>query len=78
MLDDRIEIFENSPYAKSKWFYIPIEFPLEEDGVRYAGTELQKQCDDLMQVWIKSFKMDVVTLTGTVEQRLETLLKHIQ
>lgn len=77
MLEDRIEIFKNSNYTKTKWFYIPIEFPLEEDGVRYAGTKLQKECDELMREWIKMFNLDVITLTGTIEQRLQTLLKHL-
>lgn len=77
MLEDRIEIFKNSDYHKTKWFYIPIEFPLEEDGVRYSGVDLQKKCDELMRQWIEMFNLDVVTLTGTVEQRVETLLKHL-
>lgn len=77
MLECRKEIFRNSDYTKSKYFYIPIEFPLEEDGVRYSGVELQQKCDELMRQWIEEFNLDVVTLTGTVEQRVETLLKHI-
>ena len=77
LLEERKEIFRNSNYTKSKYFYIPIEFPLEEDGIRYSGIELQKQCDELMQQWIKEFNLDVVILTGTVEQRLETLLNNI-
>jgi predicted ATPase len=76
-LEERKEIFRNSDYTKSKYFYIPIEFPLEEDGVRYSGIDLQRQCDELMRQWIKEFNLEVVILTGTVKERLTTLINNI-
>lgn len=74
---DRKEIFLDSEWQKGKYFYIPIEFSLEEDGVRYGGENLQKRCDELMLEWIREFNIPIITLTGTVEERLTTLLKHI-
>tara|TARA_R110000744_G_scaffold19900_3_gene52295 strand:+ start:4266 stop:4772 length:507 start_codon:yes stop_codon:yes gene_type:complete len=74
---DRKDIFRDSDYSKARFFYIPIEFPLEEDGTRYAGDKIQQQCDELMVDWIDEFTLPVTRLTGSVENRLQTLLKHI-
>ena len=77
LLEERKQIFRDSNFGANKYFYIPVEFPLEEDGIRYSGAALQKQCDDLMVEWIKEFNLEVVELRGSVEERLQTLLKHI-
>lgn len=74
---DRKDIFRESDYSKAKFFYIPIEFPLENDGVRYDGIELQKQVDELMKDWIREFDLPITELTGSVENRLQTLLTKI-
>jgi len=57
-------------------FYIPIEFPLEVDGVRSPNKEYQKLINTNIQQliqWLaendKNVKMR--TLTGTVEQRVK-------
>lgn len=77
LLESRKEIFAKSDYKSVKYFYIPIEFDLEEDGVRYSGKEFQQRCDALMKDWIKEFDLDVVILTGTVEERLHKLLINL-
>ncbi len=77
LLEERKEIFRNSDYKKSKYFYIPIEFELEDDGIRYPQKELQIKCDELMKQWIKEFDLEVVTLTGTVQERLTTLINNL-
>lgn len=77
LASDRKDIFRDSDYSKAKFFYIPIEFSLKKDGVRYDGKELQKRCDELMLEWINEFSLPIITLTGSVENRLQTLLKNI-
>lgn len=60
-----------------KWLYIPIEFELEDDGVRFTDVELQKRIDDEMKQIINKYDIKYITLTGSVEDRLNTLLKLI-
>lgn len=77
LLESRKEIFRSSDYKNVKYFYIPIEFALEEDGVRYSGRQFQRDCDKLMLEWIKEFNLDVITLSGTVDERLQKLMFNI-
>ncbi|MBS8122528.1 ATP/GTP-binding protein [Candidatus Vampirococcus lugosii] len=52
-------------------FYIPIEFELENDGVRFEGIEFQKEIDNRIVDLLEIFYPDYYTLTGTVEERTE-------
>lgn len=53
-------------------FYLPIEFPLEEDGVRY-GRELQEQHDNETRLILDYHHIPYHTLTGTVQDRVDQL-----
>jgi predicted ATPase len=74
---ERYELFSNSNFREVKYFYIPIEFDIEEDGIRYLDPEFQKQIDSELQGLIKHFNLEVITLSGSIEERLEKLLKNI-
>lgn len=52
--------------------YIPIEFELEEDGFRFDGN-MQSRIDDIILDILEDFEIDYVTISGTVEERLEKL-----
>jgi nicotinamide riboside kinase len=54
-------------------FYIPIEFPLEKDGVRFEDDEYQKIIDLQIIKYLKRYKIPYITLTGTLEERLKQI-----
>ncbi len=61
----------------TKIFYLPIEFPLQQDGIRF-GSELQKAYDVEIYKLIKEFDLrNVVYLSGSVEERMKQLLPHL-
>jgi len=60
--------------------YIPIEFPLKEKGKFREGQEnlhYQKDIDTILKYLLWDKQIKYMTLTGTVEQRVNNLLKVI-
>lgn len=58
-------------------FYTPIEFDMEVDGVRVDDEEYRKTIDERILKLFQYFKVPYVTLTGTVEDRIETIKQEI-
>lgn len=58
-------------------FYIPIEFPVVNDGVRFTNEEDRINIDLAIQKYIKDNNLSVITLTGSVEERVKIVLEHI-
>lgn len=54
--------------------YIPIEFECENDNFRF-GKSFQKIIDDCILEIINNFNIDVVTISGSFENRLNQLEK---
>ena len=54
-------------------FYIPIEFEMEKDGVRYEDEQLRVIVDLQIQKYLKRYKLKYTVLTGSIEQRIETI-----
>lgn len=63
--------------------YIPIEFDLVDDGVRSTDVQFRNEIDEYFKGILDAFhetfpeyyERSVVTLTGTVEERIEKLIK---
>ena len=55
------------------YFYIPIEFELENDGVRFTDIDLQKKVDKELKKSIKKYNLKVTKLTGSVEDRIKQI-----
>lgn len=66
-------IFENLEDAY--YFYIPIEFELEEDGIRSKDIEFQKKTDKLIKEFLIENDINFYEITGTVEERMTKILK---
>lgn len=64
-------------YELSLIVYFPIEFPLVEDGVRSIDEQFQKDVDMKIQQFLKNYDIPYITITGSVEERLEQLKKVI-
>lgn len=50
--------------------YVPIEFPLEDDGTRSIDPEFQKKIDFLIKNLLETSGIKYITVTGSVEERL--------
>lgn len=74
-----IDLYESLSLLKNeniRFFYIPIEFKLVDDGVRY-DEEFQKKIDERMLLFIRKNNMKVLVITGSIEERKEKVLKLI-
>lgn len=58
-------------------FYTPIEFTPPEDGFRKTDTEYRYLIDSCFQKYLIQYT-NIITLTGTVEQRYNTILQTIK
>jgi len=58
-------------------FYIKPEFELEDDGVRSADIEWQDQIATMFERYIETEKVPVVNVSGSVRERVNTILKTI-
>ena len=76
--DEMLSLFNETKDQVEYFFYIPIEFGFIYDPDR-LNEELQKKVDgvivDFMEKYIPSEK--IIRLTGTVEERLETISKYL-
>jgi len=63
-------------------FYLPPEIDIEDDGQRSIDVEFRNGVDELFQyynrVTAKHFDCDILTITGTVEQRAQAILDYIK
>ena len=57
--------------------YLPIEFGLEDDGTRPMGDTYQKLVDENMRRVLNQFNITPLVVTGSVEERVKTVLEHI-
>lgn len=53
-------------------FYVPIEFPLEEDGIR-PDTATQYLMDRELHLILDFYHIPYHTLTGTIQERMEKI-----
>jgi nicotinamide riboside kinase len=52
-------------------FYLPIEFPIEDDGLRSLDPKFQKEIDKKLRVYLKSNKVVFHELGGNIEARIK-------
>ena len=60
------------------YFYVPIEFDVEDDGFRSTNEDFRKEIDENISELFEYMEnlhmgLTVYTLTGSVEERLETI-----
>ena len=59
-------------------FYLPIEFPMEEDGIRSVDPKFREEIDRLFRKCLDEFGVKYIELTGSVEERINRALKYIK
>lgn len=58
--------------------YIPIEFELEKDWVRYEDLEFQKTIDERLKNIFRQLNISFITITWTFEERVKKLEEIIK
>ena len=63
--------------SHSLFVYLPIEFEIKDDGVRPTNSQYQKDVDQAMRELMYEFGINPLVATGSVERRMEIILKHL-
>lgn len=58
-------------------FYIPIEFGLEDDGVRMTEKAFQEDVNEAMLTFCSKHNIPIIRLSGSVEERIATVLPYL-
>ena len=78
VLDYAENVFD---YYKNRYdyiFYLKPEFDIVADGTRSVDARFRDEIVDLFDKYIKRMNVPVITLTGSVEQRLEQFYSTIK
>lgn len=59
-------------------FYLPIEFPMENDGIRSIDPAFRENIDRLLKKCLEEFGVKYIILSGSVEERTKKALSHIK
>lgn len=62
----------------SLFIYLPIEFNIENDGVRPTDIEFQKEVDEEMRKLIYEFKITPLVVSGSVDERVDTVMSYLK
>lgn len=61
----------------SLFVYLPIEFGIEDDGVRPTDVEFQSRVDEAMRKLMNMFGILPQVVSGTVKERMNSILQYI-
>ncbi len=64
-------------FDEVNFFYIPIEFPLQDDGMRFNNPKDQEKIDKSLQLFLNKNNISFTTLTGSVEDRAKIFLNKL-
>jgi len=59
-------------------FYLPIEFEIEDDGIRSLDIDFQRKVDERYKKLLDDWQIKYSTLSGSVEDRLNLALSKIK
>lgn len=79
--DEVLSVLEKIVFANVNYdliFYLPIEFALEDDGLRSLDPEFQKKVDREFRWLLKKKKIKFVEVKGSVKERVRKALSHIK
>jgi len=58
-------------------FYLPIEFPVEADGIREEESEFQSAIDSEIRSLLERYDLRFTAVNGSVEERTEQVLAQV-
>lgn len=67
----------NLDFRNITYFYLPIEFDIEDDGVRSIDRKFQDDFNDAILAASFKYNFDLNTLSGSIEERVKQLEKHL-
>lgn len=70
--EKKFEKFHNR-HTDIKYVYFPIEFDIEDDGVRSINKEYQTRIDRNIKNILDSYKLNYITVHGTPEERYQQI-----
>lgn len=76
-----IDVIENIVLKNAEYdivFYLPIEFAIEDDGLRSTNIEFQKSIDDKLLKYLKKIGQKYYTLSGSRDDRLKKAIKIVK
>ena len=59
------------------FFYLPIEFKIEDDGVRPTDEKFNELYDKSLNFWMERFNIKPITLRGGVEERMKVVKEEL-
>jgi len=59
------------------YFYLPILFDIQEDGVRSTDKKFQKEIDDIILSLLNKYKCSYFKLYGDLDERVSFITLHI-
>ena len=82
LMNTNLEVLKESQefckaIEKSLFIYLPIEFSIEDDGVRPTDKMYQKKVDACMRKLMYEFHITPLVVTGSVEERCHQVLVKI-
>lgn len=60
-----------------KLFYIPIEFPLTDDGVREGDQGFQKDIDEIIFDLLNNYSLPYSVVRGSVQERCQNIFESV-
>ena len=72
-----LRVFEKLIGQYAFIFYIKPEFPIEHDGVRSSDEKWQNEIVDIFTTAIETYKIPVIMVSGSVRERVNTILKTL-
>lgn len=71
------EVFRKTIHSYDLLFYIKPEFNIVDDGTRSIDVDFRNEIVNLFEKTIEEDNIPVILLSGSVRERLETVLKHV-
>jgi nicotinamide riboside kinase len=70
-------LFQAMIFRYDKIFYIVPELPLVEDGQRSTSKQFFDIVNNNFETLIRDYKINVIRISGSVEERIEQVLKNL-
>lgn len=73
-----VKKFESTINQIEAVFYVPIEFEIEDDGMRFLDKDLQSEIDWQLKILLTSYQgLNVIEVRGNVKERCEIISSHL-
>ena len=77
VFDFAVNVFNRYKDRYDYIFYLKPEFPIENDGTRSINIQFRDEIVELFDKYITQVNIPVISLTGTVEERLQQVYNTI-